>query len=105
MAKCKDQMRNEEYYQFKQFKQNLLLNTKKRTLKLAYNQLGVISAEVIAQQIMKGNENFAHYKLASNIFGDEGVSKFCEALEDTCHIVSLDLSMNKITVRGAERIG
>jgi hypothetical protein len=97
-------MRAEEYYHFKQFKRNLYLNTKKRTFKMTNSSLGVISAEVIAYQIMRSNLNFAHYQLSNNNLLDEGVSKLCDVIDETNHIVSLDVSMNKLTSVGAERL-
>ena len=59
-------MRAAEYYNYKQFKKNLFYNTKNRTFKMSGCNLGSVSAEVIAYQIMRSNLNFANFQLGNN---------------------------------------
>jgi NLR family CARD domain-containing protein 3 len=68
------------------------------------NNLGIASANVIANEIIRCNYNFAHYKLGNNNFGDVGVKMISDILCYTQHVVSLDLSMNRITSVGVSYI-
>ena len=95
-------MRNIDLNQYRSFKQFMLQNTKKRTFKMVSHGLGLQSAEIIAYKVMQFNENFAHYNLANNNLQDAGVEVLSLVLTNTFHVVSLDLSMNRITHKGAQ---
>lgn len=51
---------------------------------------------------MRKNDNFAHFQLAKNNLMDLGVQHLSNGLYNANHVVSLNLSMNKITSKGAE---
>lgn len=53
---------------------------------------------------MRSNFNFASFQIGNNNFMDDGLFKFCDVLDETKHIIALDVSMNKITSIGAERL-
>lgn len=95
-------MRKEDYAVYMQYRQNTILNSKKRTLKFINSGLGQHSAEMIAYRIMRKNDNFAHFNLANNNLMDIGVLHLSNGLYNSNHVVSLNLSMNKITHKGAE---
>ena len=80
----------------------MIMNAKKRTFKMVGHSLGLQSAEIIAYRVMQFNENFAHYNLSNNNLQDGGVEVISLVLTNTFHVVSLDLSMNRITHVGAQ---
>jgi Ran GTPase-activating protein (RanGAP) involved in mRNA processing and transport len=53
---------------------------------------------------MKTNLNFCNFKFSQNNLGNEGASLIAEAISETNHIVSLDLSSNSLSPVGAEAI-
>jgi Ran GTPase-activating protein (RanGAP) involved in mRNA processing and transport len=103
-AKCRDIVRAQDQNQYDNFKNYIFSKTKNRTFDMVDNNLGIASANVIANRLMRHNENFAHYKLGSNNLGDVGAELIADVLCNSLNIVSLDLSMNRITSIGINHI-
>jgi Ran GTPase-activating protein (RanGAP) involved in mRNA processing and transport len=77
---------------------------KSRTLKLVNLQLGRESSHVVKKLMIMCSDHFANYDLSDNCLGDDGAMLLAEALKSSLHIVSLNLSSNSLTHKGAHFI-
>ena len=80
---------------------HIISKAKNRCLNLSNCYFKEHSANVLAIQFMQYNLNVCSYDLSFNELGDKGVSRIAMALQNTCHIVYLNLDMNSICWEGA----
>ena len=65
--------------------------------------MGLNSARILAQ-ILKHHSEIVHLKMGDNHIGDEGSAMIIEAIRKSEHLVSLDISTNRIKSEGAKHI-
>lgn len=100
-AKCKDLQIEDNQNQFQKFCTHIISKAKNRCLNLSNCYFKEHSAYVLATKFMQFNHNVASYDLSFNELGDNGVSRIAIALQQTCHIIYLNLDMNSIGWEGA----